>query len=768
MPYKLRPEAKLKRPIRYEQSDGLDRGDPPGPRSENQDSVIGSDGSLLPESLTANPSALDPSSVTTGAPHPSQDPPLEKDTSEFSCAASPNTSDPPGPPESQKMANVKYVKGPSREDAPPESKRARRSNKTAKRVATPLVDEPSPAFSASRPSAFPSLTGNAPPLPSAATQFTKHGLRELVEAMDNGDDERAQKIRHQFAAKYEAGTSSWYSELKRVWPTGDTLPIEIIERILDDFAERTYPSRFYPVCRILDITKERLDAILAENARVWTDDEIPVYFRIYRKRYPTAIIDPDEPSPQSVIEAIAFLMQNNLPGSLLGEWQTVPAVEKSVELNTGYIAKSIEPAVPARPAHQSKREHPDTISSQKAFELLWRIEQDALERAIRKQRCDKKQPQPRCRTCGKTGHTYWELDKNGVHACPRRRQEVAQHNAELEILRAQASAEIKAFKERDLAKKDTAKNGSQARPRPIDAAPYLEAWQANRASTNTGAHLQQPTALHEDGRTRYINQLQMNNRSHPGWVRNRYANRWSTPAAEMSTPHVAGRPMNPPDRPLRPQTTNTSANSPLWPNSTYLAQQQGISLQKQPATPQVSKRRGPYKKQERKERQSNSTPVNRVVGRGGMVFLSGSKQVEDGTALQKSGKGADATVETGLITPPPQQQQQQQRLSIPSSTLTYKARETLTVQRNAGVSREAGELQHPTISPVMRVSETTAVSAMDGNRASATVLPPYPYQVFPAQKPRGARSLKEMAKAALERQQVHGGKDKVPTVDKAP
>jgi hypothetical protein len=111
---------------------------------------------------------------------------------------------------------------------------------------------------------------------------------------------------------------------ENLWPS---IRQTIIERIQDDFAPGTYFSSFYPVCRILGITKEELDKIMTENARVWDDNEIPEYFREYRKRYPKAIIDPDEPPPLCVVVAITFLKQNSLPGSLLGEWQTLPAVE---------------------------------------------------------------------------------------------------------------------------------------------------------------------------------------------------------------------------------------------------------------------------------------------------------------------------------------------------------------------------------------------------------------------------------------------------------
>ncbi|KAG9195141.1 cytosolic phospholipase A2 [Alternaria panax] len=655
MPYKLRPEAKLKRPARYDnESDDGDFRESSVPRSGNRDSVIDLDGFSPSDTSTAKPSAPESSSFTLDAPQFSQKPP---------------------PSKSRNMTDVNNVKKPNGEGAPPESKSARRPNKTARRGPTLLEDEPSPSLSAPGSSAFPSLTGSAPPSPSAAKESTKHGLRELLDAIDNEDHERVRKIKGQFAAKYEAGASPWYDNLKRFWPPTKSHPVlnfenlwpsirqEIIERIQDDFPPGTYSSAFHPVCRILDVTKEKLDAIMAENARVWPDDEIPPYFREYRERYPKAIIDPDEPPPQAVVEAIAFLKQNSLPGSLLGEWQTMPKVEVFYHPNTFYLPtkkdKSIEPVVPARVLRQPQREHPDTVSSQEAFELLRRTGQDT-----RKQQNANRRPHPplQCFVCGHIGHTACGLDENGVHECPQRRQEVSQHMTEIETLRAQASAEISAFKQRDLAMKHTPPNSALSLSGPTDAAPYLEAWQANRANPVQSSHIYQPATPSEDGRTRYINQLHVDNRSHPGRTQNYFASYMSGPATQMLNSHVAGRPMNPPNPsnpplPLRSQTASASANPPLWPTSTYFAQQQGIQLP-QPAPPQAPKKRGPYKKKEKKEEPNKTIPPNRVVSKDGMVFLSSSKQANEEIAFQKQGEGTAATVETGLVTPPPQQDEQ--------------------------------------------------------------------------------------------------------------
>ena len=312
--------------------------------------------------------------------------------------------------------------------------------------------------------------------------------------------------------------------------------------------------------------------------------------------------------------------------------------------------------------------------------------------------------------------------------------------------------------------KNITPNCSLSESTPIDAAPYLEAWQANRANPNLHSHLQQPAALPEDGRAKYINQLQTDNLSHPGWVRNQLTNRRSTLTSQMSTSHVAGKRMNPPNLPPRPQTSNSSANPLIWPNSRCLARRQGTRLHPQSATSQIPKKRGPYKKKEGKEGQNSITPPNRVVGRDGMVFLSSPKQAQDEMVSQKRGGGADATVETGLVTPPMEQPQP----STPSSTSTCKVGETYTVQKNVGATKEVKMLRHSTIPPVPPVSETNAASAMESNGANATVLPRCPYQASSAQRSKGVPSLKEMAGAVMDQRQVNEGKEKVPTMDTAP
>jgi hypothetical protein len=85
-----------------------------------------------------------------------------------------------------------------------------------------------------------------------------------------------------------------------------------------------------------------------------------------------------------------------------------------VESTLGYIAKPIK-SVGLACIPQSKREHPHTLSLYQALELAWDIEQDAMKQANRKRQDTNKLSQLSCRVCGQKGHTWRDLDKNGVH-----------------------------------------------------------------------------------------------------------------------------------------------------------------------------------------------------------------------------------------------------------------------------------------------------------------------------------------------------------------
>ncbi|KAI4649355.1 hypothetical protein J4E93_003672 [Alternaria ventricosa] len=242
------------------------------------------------------------------------------------------------------MANIKYVKKSSGDGQQPQAAPvvrdfAMRPSRTSQRAAA-SDPEPEPTHVPQKPAAFPSLPANAQPSPPFDPKFSGHGMRELMAAIETKDETRMEHIKDHFKIKYEAGKDPWYAALRRRWDpkmvdskvTFESLWVSlrqtIIEQIKDDFITGTYISRFYPVCCILNLSKAKLDTIMAENAAVWeTEAEIPQYFKDYRKRYPQAIIDPDEPPPSEVVRAIRFLRQQRLPVSLLGEWQALPGPE---------------------------------------------------------------------------------------------------------------------------------------------------------------------------------------------------------------------------------------------------------------------------------------------------------------------------------------------------------------------------------------------------------------------------------------------------------
>ncbi|KAI4693741.1 uncharacterized protein J4E84_002316 [Alternaria hordeiaustralica] len=229
------------------------------------------------------------------------------------------------------MANIKYVKKRSGDEQQPQAAPvvrdfAMRPSRTSQRAAA-SEPEPEPTHVPQKPAAFPSLPANTPP-PPFDPKFSGHGMRELMAAIETGDKTRMEHIKDHFKIEYEAGKDPWYVALRRRWDPKMVDSKTIIEQIKDDFIPGTYISRFYPVCCILSLSKAKLDTIMAENAAVWeTEAEIPQYFKDYRRRYPHAIIDPEEPPPVEVVKAIRFLRQQRLPVSLLGEWQALPGPE---------------------------------------------------------------------------------------------------------------------------------------------------------------------------------------------------------------------------------------------------------------------------------------------------------------------------------------------------------------------------------------------------------------------------------------------------------
>lgn len=69
-----------------------------------------------------------------------------------------------------------------------------------------------------------------------------------------------------------------------------------------------------------------LKTTIEDNDRVW--DTIPEHLRRMKRENPALVLDEDTPPERAIVQAIKFLKQNHLPGSLLGRWQMpLPEIE---------------------------------------------------------------------------------------------------------------------------------------------------------------------------------------------------------------------------------------------------------------------------------------------------------------------------------------------------------------------------------------------------------------------------------------------------------
>jgi hypothetical protein len=66
--------------------------------------------------------------------------------------------------------------------------------------------------------------------------------------------------------------------------------------------------------------------MMDENGELW--NEVPPHLARLKREHPDEPIDPETPPQREIIEAIKFLQQQHLPGSLLGKWQfPLPGIE---------------------------------------------------------------------------------------------------------------------------------------------------------------------------------------------------------------------------------------------------------------------------------------------------------------------------------------------------------------------------------------------------------------------------------------------------------
>ncbi|KAF1940548.1 hypothetical protein EJ02DRAFT_423884 [Clathrospora elynae] len=358
MSYSLRPGNILRRPARYQGFDDDERNGVPNPMTHNttiapsmptdsaDDNLATADNLRSLQERTPSHSPFTSQPVTSPAPAPR--PALNADS-------------PSAPPGRRNMANIKNVKSLKRlrgngqlekdhDDTPTVRKSAGRPVKVARASTSATASAPVSIYPSERPAAFPSLPTDGPPLEAVAGDSAGHGMRELIAAMEKGDQDAMDATKHKVDDMYnngkiypredDAGKSMWYAQVKERWATNESDAIvtfaslwpslrqTIIEQIRDEFSG-TYYESYLPVRRILNLTESALRDILGENSDHWhVEDDIPRHSKEFHRLYPNEIVDPDEPPKREVVKAIRYLKQQSLPGSLLGEWQTpLPAIE---------------------------------------------------------------------------------------------------------------------------------------------------------------------------------------------------------------------------------------------------------------------------------------------------------------------------------------------------------------------------------------------------------------------------------------------------------
>jgi hypothetical protein len=134
------------------------------------------------------------------------------------------------------MANVKFIKkraiaDEQQEDEQQEDehedilKPARRTGGRPSKVAraaaaatTPANDLTDTAAHPKPAATFPSLPTTAPPsLPVVTGDFAGNGMREMMEALEKGNEEAVTAMKRHVDGLYAKGAEEWYKELRRQW-----------------------------------------------------------------------------------------------------------------------------------------------------------------------------------------------------------------------------------------------------------------------------------------------------------------------------------------------------------------------------------------------------------------------------------------------------------------------------------------------------------------------------------------------------------------------
>ncbi|KAF1830116.1 hypothetical protein BDW02DRAFT_601950 [Decorospora gaudefroyi] len=635
-----------------------------------------------------------------------------------------NPSNPQGPPtHPPNMSNIKYVKAkkrtrtveqdePQRNDAPP-NRLLGRPAKAAKLSATSAsADESTSSFLRSKPAAFPSLLTDTPSsLSKIVPDFSGHGMKELMEWTERGDEENATAIKLYFDGLYEASAEAWYAELRRLWDPEESdvkipftslwpsLSNTIIDQIRDDFPKGTYLDSYYPVARLLGLTRKELNSIILRNNGDWGDfeEDFHAYFDFLKRNNPDGIVDPEQPPPKEVVKAIRFLKQHSLPGSLLGCWQypLPPFKDIAPGLNdTTWIMESIEGD---HNPHRSIPEFPNVLSPEQSHSLLLRIEARALRKAAADEA--KAPPKPQCRRCKKEDHAESDLDEYGIKICPMHREGHAKHLREKHDLEKQVHIEIMAFQHRDLASKSMASTSASASTlsRHPNSTNYSFPAAESRTDKQNSGNLQSlflPSNPQIKSREEYVLDLEQTNSSNPGLKKHaqrridlksrlasstpadaaqgvgsdgrsdqslgpnrvRYANGSSRFATQAThSPHTPA-PIST-STPPQPQPQAIPTTLPSSAPNTILASfsnsQPSSSRPQAPSHPYPhapTKKRGPYKKKPSPATPKPTPP--RIVSKDGMVSLSASNEAGASTARTSShdddaGDGAGGRSSTG-------------------------------------------------------------------------------------------------------------------------
>ncbi|KAF2014157.1 hypothetical protein BU24DRAFT_462968 [Aaosphaeria arxii CBS 175.79] len=179
--------------------------------------------------------------------------------------------------------------------------------------------------------AFPTLeVGQTPEIPS----HRRHGLEKLVdERFGRKKMEWRAPDGEAYAALALAGVGEVAAEVQfgAVFPP---LRRVIVEAMWEELGA-VYIDTNLAVCLLLDVTREEMARIVAENcAEWWEDGRFMAALDAKRKgRLEGQVVDVEEPGKVDVLRAMVFLRGRGLPLGLLGEWEGVD-VRGAVELET--------------------------------------------------------------------------------------------------------------------------------------------------------------------------------------------------------------------------------------------------------------------------------------------------------------------------------------------------------------------------------------------------------------------------------------------------